>query len=100
MIADELYGMTVRIHFFRLLLEGSSIIRVTCVGSFLFQGPWMTRQALHAAALLLKHPETHQPLLITAPLPEDMHRVLERLGLPCPDPRQLLTMLEGTMVEQ
>jgi 23S rRNA pseudouridine1911/1915/1917 synthase len=37
------------------------------------------RQALHAYSLRLDHPLTHQPLHLTAPLPDDMTRALEAL---------------------
>ena len=38
------------------------------------------RQALHAHALTLHHPDTQETLRFTAPLPEDMLRLLETLG--------------------
>ena len=37
------------------------------------------RQALHAAALTLRHPRTHELLHIEAPLPDDMARLLDAL---------------------
>lgn len=37
------------------------------------------RQALHAHALALRHPVTHEMLSFTVPLPEDMQRLLEIL---------------------
>lgn len=43
-------------------------------------GPWLTRQALHAAALTLTHPRTQTPLKITAPLPDDYQEALKSLG--------------------
>ncbi|HEV3006124.1 MAG TPA: RluA family pseudouridine synthase [Pirellulales bacterium] len=39
----------------------------------------LDRQALHARRLLLKHPDTGQPLELVAPLPSDLTRVLEEL---------------------
>jgi 23S rRNA pseudouridine1911/1915/1917 synthase len=39
----------------------------------------ISRQALHAARLVLRHPVTDQPLECTAPLPEDMRRTLDAL---------------------
>lgn len=44
-------------------------------------GPWLERQALHAATLTLKHPSTGLPLTVTAPLPEDFRAALRALGL-------------------
>jgi 23S rRNA pseudouridine1911/1915/1917 synthase len=40
------------------------------------------RQALHAWRLTLPHPTTKQPLTIVAPLPEDMRRLCNDVGLP------------------
>ncbi len=39
----------------------------------------LTRQALHARRLELAHPETGQPLVIEAPLPDDLQAVLDEL---------------------
>jgi 23S rRNA pseudouridine1911/1915/1917 synthase len=41
----------------------------------------MTRQALHAWRVSLPHPITNAPLVITAPIPEDMARLLAETGL-------------------
>lgn len=40
------------------------------------------RLALHASAIRFEHPATGQPLTVTAPVPEDLGRALEQLGLP------------------
>ena len=37
------------------------------------------RQALHAERVTLRHPETHEPLEIVAPVPEDLKELLEML---------------------
>jgi 23S rRNA pseudouridine1911/1915/1917 synthase len=42
------------------------------------------RQALHAWRVALKHPVTGEALAIEAPLPEDLARLLEQLGLSGP----------------
>ena len=42
------------------------------------------RQALHAYALTLSHPETHVTQRFTAPLPEDFGAVLDQAAIPCP----------------
>ena len=42
----------------------------------------MTRQALHAAVLRLRHPATGAPLRLEAPLPEDFLKARERLQAP------------------
>ena len=39
----------------------------------------LERQALHAASLALRHPRTGQPVVLEAPLPEDMARTLAAL---------------------
>jgi len=39
----------------------------------------IARQALHAARLGLRHPRTGEPLVLEAPLPDDMRRLLEAL---------------------
>ena len=41
--------------------------------------PYLTGQMLHAAALVLKHPATGEPLRFEAPLPADFEAVLGRL---------------------
>lgn len=41
--------------------------------------PLISRQALHASALCLRHPETSEPMLLRAPLPEDMRRAVRAL---------------------
>ena len=39
----------------------------------------LARQALHAARLVLRHPRTGEPLVLEAPLPDDMQRTLDAL---------------------
>ncbi len=47
------------------------------------QGPTLCpRHMLHAASLALTHPATGQPLVLTAPLPEDFIHLLTLSGLP------------------
>ena len=41
--------------------------------------PTLARQALHAARLSFRHPTTGERMEVTAPLPEDMQTLLERL---------------------
>lgn len=43
------------------------------------QTPLITRQALHAFRLDIRHPVTDQPMQFEAPLPEDMARTLDAL---------------------
>ena len=38
----------------------------------------LPRQALHAAELHIRHPETAKPLQLSAPLPDDMLRLMGR----------------------
>ena len=47
-------------------------------------GPWIARQALHAAALELTHPVTGAPLRVEAPLPADVLEAMRRLGVRLP----------------
>ncbi|MFM8633236.1 MAG: RluA family pseudouridine synthase [Planctomycetia bacterium] len=42
-------------------------------------GPLIARHALHAARLEVTHPATHERLVLEAPMPEDMTRVLTAL---------------------
>ena len=43
--------------------------------------PLIGRQALHCRRVLLNHPITRQPLVVDAPLPEDMAALLSALGI-------------------
>lgn len=52
------------------------------------EGPWIARQALHAAALELVHPKTGAPLVLSAPLLPDFEGCLRALGLPALDTAQ------------
>ena len=45
---------------------------------------WLGRQALHAQRLTVTHPRTLEKLVFDAPMPEDMRRACEALGV---DPR-------------
>lgn len=52
------------------------------VGDYLYGGdnPWLIeRQALHAYKLSFAHPATGEPVTVTAPLPEDMNKVIEKV---------------------
>ncbi|KAK9815866.1 hypothetical protein WJX72_010948 [[Myrmecia] bisecta] len=44
-------------------------------------GPWIPRQALHAAMLEVKHPGTGQPLVLKAPVPDDFRQACAELKL-------------------
>jgi 23S rRNA-/tRNA-specific pseudouridylate synthase len=44
-------------------------------------GPWLARQALHAAALEVAHPRTGAPLALRAPPPPDLRAAAAALGL-------------------
>jgi 23S rRNA pseudouridine1911/1915/1917 synthase len=48
--------------------------------------PGLTRFFLHARALGLTHPTTHQLLRIESPLPEELTETLHALGLGAPEP--------------
>ncbi len=45
-------------------------------------GPWLDRQALHAASLSLQHPRLKNVLTVEAPLPKDFENALKMVGLP------------------
>jgi 23S rRNA pseudouridine1911/1915/1917 synthase len=56
------------------------------VGDALYGGAaplLIERQALHAAELVFRHPRTKEMLRLTAPLPEDMKKLLENLRAAC-----------------
>ncbi|KAL3141133.1 hypothetical protein ABBQ38_003484 [Trebouxia sp. C0009 RCD-2024] len=57
------------------------------------QGPWIGRQALHAASLRLKHPGTGKAFHLIAPLPPDILEALQMLDIQAPDPEKLQTLL-------
>jgi len=53
------------------------------VGDYLYGGnnPWLIdRQALHAYKLEFKHPGTGKPMSVTAPLPDDIKKVIEEVS--------------------
>lgn len=47
------------------------------------QGPWISRQALHAASLTLTHPSRPGLLTVTAPPPPDFVAAAAAVGLVC-----------------
>eukprot|EP00793_Prasinoderma_coloniale_P001410 PRCOL_00005185-RA len=56
------------------------------LGDTLYAPESGARHALHAHSLELRHPRTDEPLVIRAPLPEDMARAALVAGLKCPAP--------------
>ena len=42
----------------------------------------MRRLFLHAHSLRFRHPDTGEPVEVTAPLPEELRAVLRALGIP------------------
>jgi 23S rRNA pseudouridine1911/1915/1917 synthase len=44
-------------------------------------GPWLNRQALHAAALEVTHPLTGKRMRFEAPMPDDFKRALDALSI-------------------
>lgn len=60
------------------------------LGDDLYGGPCerMSRQALHAADVAFRHPETGEPVSWTAPLPEDMRCIAEPMEAVRPDFQQ------------
>jgi len=67
-VGDKLYGVddTLFLHFINGRLNGHDRQRLR-----------LARQALHSAELHMTHPETGNPLQLTAPVPEDMQRLME-----------------------
>lgn len=56
-----------------------------CLNLFVcLQGPWISRQSLHAARMRITHPLTGHPLVISAPLPPDILRAATQLVLDVP----------------
>lgn len=75
----ELILETGRTHQIRVHL---SHLGYPIVGDTLYGSPddnLIKRQALHAESLSFVHPVTGQPLVLTAPLPEDMEQLLHRI---------------------
>lgn len=75
--------LTGRTHQIRLHLAhvGHSIVGDDIYG---LQGPWIGRQALHAAALEVAHPVSGERLVIRAPLLPDMRQACQAFNLMCP----------------
>lgn len=61
------------------------------VGDYLYNPDreWIGRQALHAYRMSFAHPVTGRPMVFTAPLPQDMQRIL-----PSYTPDRILSQLE------
>ena len=72
----------IRVH---MAYQGMPLIGDAVYGGSTHLG--MPRQALHACQLAFLHPVTQQPLQFEAPLPEDMVRLCQRLGLRYNAPR-------------
>jgi hypothetical protein len=62
-----------------------SLQRLLLLLLLLLQGPWMSRQALHAVSLTLLDPHSGQPLTFVAPPPEDFAAAAAALGLTVPN---------------
>jgi 23S rRNA pseudouridine1911/1915/1917 synthase len=45
---------------------------------------WLPRHALHAAAIVVPHPETRAPVRVTCPLPADLRAFLDRRDVTVP----------------
>jgi len=66
-LCDQLYG------------KESQITQAQIEGKPLAGTPILSRQALHAYRLTFEHPETGEPLEITAPIPNDIQQTLEAI---------------------
>ena len=62
-------------------------IGCTLLGDWLYgvETPLISRPALHSRSLDLRHPVTGERLQITAPLPDDMRRIIDSISPPPPD---------------
>lgn len=67
LIGDPLYGQTTTTYLNRLASQGVKLSEPLKTALLSFN-----RQALHAAELMLIHPETKEEMLFEAPLPDDM----------------------------
>jgi len=89
----ELYPQTGRTHQLRVHMSfighpivgdamygGGPIYRSQLMGhADRAEGPLITRQALHAHTIEFRHPRTHKPMKLEAPLPKDFTDTLEEL---------------------
>lgn len=87
-LSDPLYGPHVRWDRASPCADAStSAILPPGVNEEVWGGPrWLGRQALHAARLTLRHPETSEEMTFDARAPEDVRRACVELGLD-PDAR-------------
>lgn len=77
----------IRVH---LAHAGHAIIGDEVYG---LEGPWISRQALHAASLTLQHPCTGEAMQLIAPVPDDMADAARTLNLKVPSKEALKAML-------
>ena len=82
-LSDPLYGPHIRWDGASPCADAStSAILPRGVDAEVWGGPrWLGRQALHAARLTLRHPETNEEMTFEAPAPEDMRGACVALGL-------------------
>ena len=82
-LSDPLYGPHIRWDGASPCADAStSAILPPGVDAEVWGGPrWLGRQALHAARLTLRHPETNEEMTFEAPAPEDMRGACVALGL-------------------
>jgi len=67
-------------------LTGGRSLRVGDLDGSDDAAPVITRQALHAERLVVRHPITEKPLELAAPLPGDMTKLLDLLARHRPHP--------------
>lgn len=75
LLGDPVYGATTQTRLNRLQAQGMRLpddIKSTLLS--------FNRQALHAAELMLNHPESNEEMLFTCPLPADMQALEETLA--------------------
>lgn len=76
----------------RTQLSADDAACVPCVVCFLPQGPWIARQALHALALTLQHPDSGGPVTFVAPPPDDFVAAAAALELTLPSDDELVAL--------
>jgi 23S rRNA pseudouridine1911/1915/1917 synthase len=70
----------------KLYAHGDEVFAACCEGvtDELLARLWLPRHALHAAAIVVPHPETRAPVRVTCPLPADLRAFLDRRDVAIP----------------
>lgn len=70
----------------KLYAHGDEVFAACCEGMTdeLLARLWLPRHALHAAAIVVPHPETRAPVRVACPLPADLRAFLDRRDVTVP----------------